>query len=304
MPSEKCSSKYTMTTEHHSPKPPWLKRRLPSGPTYEQTRALLHSGNLHTVCQEANCPNIFECFSRHTATFLILGDRCTRHCSFCAVQHGPSGPPDAAEPRRVADAAARMRLSYVVVTSVTRDDLPDGGAALFAETITQLRKQIPGVRIEVLIPDFQGNPEALQIVLKAAPDVLNHNIETVARLYEVVRPQADYNRSLQLLERVHRDGPPIPTKSGLMLGLGEDDDEIRMTLQDLRAVKCRILTLGQYLRPSRRHHPVSRYVPPEEFDSWRSEALAMGFDQVASGPFVRSSYNADAIFHELPPHCI
>jgi lipoic acid synthetase len=285
------------------PKPPWLKRRLPSGPQFEQTRALLHSGNLHTVCQEANCPNIFECFSRHTATFLILGDRCTRNCSFCAVQHGPIGPPDAAEPRRLAAAAARMKLAYVVVTSVTRDDLPDGGAAIFAETITRLRKQIPGVRIEVLIPDFQGNPDALQTVLKAAPDVLNHNIETVARLYGLVRPQADYGQSLQLLERVRCFAPHIPTKSGLMLGLGENDDEIRRTLLDLRAVQCRILTLGQYLRPSRQHHAVSRYVPPEEFERWRAEASAMGFEQVASGPFVRSSYNADAIFRELPPQC-
>jgi lipoic acid synthetase len=296
-------TKQHMSQGHRSqlPKPPWLKRRLPSGPQYEQTRALLRSGNLHTVCQEANCPNIFECFSRHTATFLILGDRCTRNCSFCAVQHGPTGPPDAAEPRRLAAAAARMKLAYVVVTSVTRDDLPDGGAAIFGETITRLRKQIPGVRIEVLIPDFQGDPDALQTVLKAGPDVLNHNIETVARLYGLVRPQADYRQSLQLLERVRRHAPHIPTKSGLMLGLGEHDDEIRQTLLDLRAVQCRILTLGQYLRPSRQHHAVSRYVPPEEFDHWRSEALAMGFEQVASGPFVRSSYDADAIFRELPP---
>jgi lipoyl synthase len=284
-------------------KPPWLKRRLPSGPQYEQTRTLLHSGHLHTVCQEANCPNMFECFSRHTATFLILGDRCTRDCAFCAVQHGPQEPPDADEPQRVAEAAADMKLSYVVVTSVTRDDLTDGGASLFAETITRLRDRIPGVRIEVLIPDFQGNAQALQAVLEAGPDVLNHNIETVARLYGTVRPQADYRQSLHLLERVYRYAPHIPTKSGLMVGLGESDDEIRQTLRDLRNVNCRILTLGQYLRPGKHHHDVMRYVSPEAFDRWREEALRMGFAEVASGPFVRSSYNAAEIFNRLPSGC-
>jgi lipoic acid synthetase len=253
-------------------------------------------GRLHTVCQEAKCPNIWECFSARTATFLILGDRCTRNCGFCAVATGPQGPPDPEEPQRVADAAAAMQLAYVVVTSVTRDDLTDGGACHFAETIGRIRERLPEARIEVLIPDFQGHRHALQRVVQARPDVLNHNIETVARLYPTVRPQAIYARSLELIKRVGVYDPSIPTKSGLMLGLGETEDEIRQSLADLRAAGCRMLTLGQYLQPSKQHLPVNRFVTPEEFDRWKTAAVAMGFTEVASGPFVRSSYHAGELF--------
>jgi lipoic acid synthetase len=280
-------------------KPPWLKRRLPIGPDFEQTRRRIRDGNLHTVCQEANCPNIFECFSQQTATFLILGERCTRHCTFCAVQKGPTDLPDPDEPRRVAEAADEMQLTYVVVTSVTRDDLTDGGAGQFAGTIRALRKRIDGVRIEVLIPDFKGDSAALDTVLDSGPDILNHNIETVSRLYPEVRPQADYRQSLKLLDHASSYAPHIPTKSGLMVGLGETGSEIRQTLRDLRDCGCRILTIGQYLQPSPGHHPVVDYVPPEAFDSWREEALAMGFDEVSAGPFVRSSYHAKQSYHHL-----
>ena len=277
------------------PKPAWLRRRLPSGPAGEQVRRLLRGGSLHTVCEEAQCPNLFECFGRHTATFLILGNHCTRDCRFCAVTHGPPAAPDPGEASRVAEAAATLGLRYVVVTSVTRDDLADGGAGGFAAAIRALRQRIPGVCIEVLIPDFQGDSAALDTVLDAAPDVLNHNIETIARLYPLARPQADYRQSLDLLSRSAVRAPQIPTKSGLMLGLGETDDEIRTALADLRAAAVRILTLGQYLQPTRDHLPVHRYLPPDTFDGWRTEALSMGFSAVASGPFVRSSYQAQAV---------
>ena len=280
----------------HGRKPRWLSRRLPSAPEYEEVRALIRKGRLHTVCEEAKCPNQFECFSQRTATFLILGSRCTRNCRFCNVEHGPAAPPDPEEPRRVADAAERMGLRYVVVTSVTRDDLPDGGAGLFAETITEIRRRLPGTRVEVLIPDFEGNRNALKTVLDARPHVLNHNIETVPRLYAQVRPQAIYERSLSLLGRVVAMAPAIPTKSGIMLGLGETEGEVREALGDLRRVECKFLTIGQYLQPSRRHLPVERFVPPEEFDAWRETALAMGFAEVASGPFVRSSYHAKDLY--------
>jgi lipoic acid synthetase len=289
-----------MTTEFkkpkHTPKPRWIRRRLPSGPEYEQIRSMLKDGKLHTVCQEAQCPNIWECFSCGTATFLILGSRCTRNCTFCAVAHGPDGPPDPAEPSRVADAAAALGLTYVVVTSVTRDDLKDGGAGQFAETIRSLKEKIKEVRVEVLIPDLAGDKAALKTVLDAAPDVLNHNIETVARLYSTVRPQAVYERSLELIRRAGVMAPDIPTKSGMMLGLGEKEEEIRETLKDLRGVGCQMLTLGQYLQPSRNHLPVSRYVPPDEFADWEKKAKEMGFEQVASGPLVRSSYHAGELF--------
>lgn len=278
------------------PKPSWLKIKIPSGPQYEQTRRLLREGGLHTVCQEAGCPNMFECFSRHTATFLILGAHCTRNCAFCAVSQGALSPPDSDEPRRVALAAAELNLKYVVVTSVTRDDLPDGGASQFAATIRTLRQTIADVRVEVLIPDFQGDNEALAVVLAARPDVLNHNIETVARLYPDVRPQAGYAQSLELLEAAFVMAPDLPTKSGLMLGLGETDAEILQTLTDLRRVHCRLLTIGQYLQPTTGCHPVVRYVPPDEFDRWRRTALEMGFGAVAAGPFVRSSYQAEQSF--------
>jgi lipoic acid synthetase len=280
-------------------KPPWLKRRLPSGPEYEQTLTRIRRKNLHTVCQEADCPNIFECFAQQTATFLILGDHCTRRCTFCAVRKGLAEPPDKDESRRVAAAAVQMGLRYVVLTSVTRDDLPDGGAEHYAQTIQALRCAIENVSIEVLIPDFQGGREALFMVLSAGPSVLNHNLETVPRLYSEVRPQADYRRSLALLARASTYAPHIPTKSGLMLGLGETRDEVEQALLDLRASQCRILTLGQYLQPSADHYPVRRFVPPEVFDRWRRTALEMGFDQVASGPFVRSSFHAQEVYQNL-----
>jgi lipoic acid synthetase len=277
-------------------KPPWLRRRLPSGPEFERVRSLVDGNRLHTVCQEAKCPNIWECFSSHTATFLILGDRCTRNCRFCAVQHQPVQAPDPDEPARVAETAKRMGLTYVVVTSVTRDDLPDGGAGHFAITISEIRRRLPDARIEVLIPDFQGIAAALKTVLLARPDVLNHNMETAARLYPTVRPGADYQRSIELLRRAAQWQPVIPTKSGMMLGLGESADEVQHTLADLRNAGCRFLTLGQYLQPSREHLPVARFVPPEEFEQWKQSALQMGFAEVASGPFVRSSYHAKELF--------
>ncbi len=277
-------------------KPVWLKKTLPKGSEYEKVRALLGRGKLHSVCQEAKCPNIWECFSQETATFLILGDRCTRNCRFCAIAHGPSGPPDPEEPARVGEAAKEMGLSYVVVTSVTRDDLPDGGAGLFAETIKEIREKMPNVLVEVLIPDFQGNTGALQTVLDAGPNVLNHNLETVPRLYPGARPEAVYGRSLDLLKNARAYAPDIPTKSGLMLGLGESPEEVKQTLEDLLGVGCKILTLGQYLQPSKQHLPVERFIPPEEFDKWREKALGMGFSEVASGPFVRSSYHAKELY--------
>ncbi len=289
-----------MTHQTHR-KPPWLKKRLPTGPAYENVKNLIGQDRLHTVCQEAKCPNIWECFSQHTATFLIMGSRCTRNCRFCSVAQGPTGPPDAAEPARVAAAARQMGLKYVVITSVTRDDLPDGGAVFFADTIAEIRRQIPAAMIEVLIPDFQGDARALQTVLDAGPDVLNHNIETVPRLYARVRPQAIYARSLQLLQRVQKFDPELPIKSGLMLGLGESADEIRATLKDLADAGCRILTLGQYLQPSEAHLPVARFVAPQEFERWRQIAIQMGFLEVASGPFVRSSYHAKELYQALGP---
>lgn len=288
-----------MNTDQATPrvrKPRWLSRKLPTAAEYEMVRALIRDGQLHTVCQEAKCPNQFECFSNRTATFMIMGSRCTRNCRFCNVASGPDGPPDSEEPRRVAEAAERMNLKYVVVTSVTRDDLPDGGAGLFAKTITRIRKRIPDALVEVLIPDFQGVAAALQTVLAAGPDVLNHNIETVPRLYDRVRPQADYRRSLELLHRVTVFAPEIPAKSGIMLGLGEIEAEIRQTIRNLYDAGCRYLTLGQYLQPSKDHLPVDRFVTPEEFDRWREEALAVGFTDAASGPFVRSSYHAKELY--------
>ncbi len=277
-------------------KPPWLTRRLPNPAAYERVRRLIDTQGLHTVCQEALCPNQFECFSRQTATFLILGAHCTRNCGFCNVAHGPVVAPDMAEPEHVAAAARRLNLKYVVVTSVTRDDLADGGAGLFAATIRSIRNALPHSRVEVLIPDFQGDAAALDLVLAAGPDVLNHNLETVPRLYAAVRPQAQYGRSLALLQRVSSHAPQIISKSGLMLGLGESAGEIRAALRSLRQVNCQFLTLGQYLQPSARQLPVARYVPPEEFVDWRHQALDMGFAQVASGPLVRSSYQAHELF--------
>lgn len=283
----------------HARKPRWLKRNLPTGATYESVRDLVKKGALHTVCQEAKCPNIWECFSRRTATFLIMGPCCTRNCRFCAVGHGPPGPPDPEEPARVAEAAKRMGLRYVVITSVTRDDLPDGGASLFAETIKEIRNRMPHAFVEILVPDFQGNTGALKAVVEAHPDVLNHNLETVPRLYPLVRPEAAYHRSLELLKRTKQYDPAIPTKSGLMLGLGESPEEVKETLRDAFDSGCSVLTLGQYLQPSREHLQVERFVHPEEFDNWKDIALKIGFSEVASGPFVRSSYHAEALYQTL-----
>ena len=280
-------------------KPPWLRRRLPAGPVYEQVRSLVNKGNLHTVCQEAKCPNQFECFSARTATFLIMGSKCTRNCRFCSIDTDPCDPPDPLEPLRVAEAAEKMKLQYVVVTSVTRDDLADGGAGLFAATIREIRKKIPDALVEVLIPDFQGDEDALKTVLATGPDVLNHNIETVPRLYARVRPEAIYRRSLELLKRVKAYDRKIPVKSGFMLGLGETLDEISQTLKNLYDSECKILTIGQYLQPSKHHLPVDRFVTPEEFDHWRKEAIKIGFTEVASGPFVRSSYHAKELYHDM-----
>lgn len=260
---------------------------------------MLKKSRLHTVCQEAKCPNLWECFSRQTATFMIMGSRCTRNCRFCAVAHGPVSPPDSEESVRVAGAVKKLELRYVVITSVTRDDLSDGGAVFFSKTINQIRKTIPGVLVEVLIPDFQGNAKALQSVVTACPDVLNHNLETVRRLYPLVRPEADYPRSIELFKQVHKIDASIPTKSGLMLGLGEFPEEIHQTLRDLLNAGCRILTLGQYLQPSEDHLSVKRFISPEEFDNWREIGLKMGFTEVASGPFVRSSYGAKEIYQKL-----
>jgi lipoic acid synthetase len=273
-------------------KPFWLKRKIPSGAVYQEVHDILNKGQLHTVCQEALCPNLGECFSQHTATFLILGDHCTRHCRFCAVFHGDPRPLDIREPERIAEAAQNLGLKYVVVTSVTRDDLPDGGANHFAETIRAIRRRMPEAQVEVLIPDLQGDWNALRKIISAKPDVLNHNLETVSRLYAAVRPQAVYKRSLELLRQVRHMNATLPTKSGLMLGLGEEAEEIEQTLRDLLEVDCRILTLGQYLQPSPKHLPVRRFVPPAEFEDWKTKALRMGFVKVASGPFVRSSYHA------------
>ena len=284
------------SNKDRQPKPPWLKRRIPAGAEHERVRNLVEKSRLHTVCQEARCPNIWECFSNQTATFLILGSVCTRNCGFCAIAAGTPTPPDPGEPDNVAAAAAKMNLKYVVITSVTRDDLPDGGSGVFAETIKAVRAKKPDAMIEVLIPDFQRNSDALNKVVDAFPDVLNHNLETVPRLYNTVRPQAVYDRSLELLNRAKKREPSLQTKSGLMLGLGERDEEVKQTLKDLLETGCRMLTLGQYLKPTKAHLPVKRFIPPEEFNEWKDTALKMGFRQVASGPFVRSSYHAKELF--------
>jgi lipoic acid synthetase len=275
-----------------APKPDWLKVRAPGSPRYLRLKGLMRELNLHTVCEEAQCPNIGECWNHGTATFMILGDVCTRACSYCAVSHGRPSAVDTAEPSRVADAIWTLDLDYVVITSVDRDDLTDGGASIFADTIRETRAQLSACRIEVLIPDFQGNEAALRTVLDARPDILNHNTETVPRLYRMARSGGRYARTLELLERSRRYAPDIPTKSGVMVGLGEERDELIATLQDLRRVGCGILTIGQYLRPSAAHAPMARYYHPDEFRELKERALEMGFVHVESGPLVRSSYHA------------
>ena len=265
-------------------------------------RVLLREKALNTVCEEARCPNLGECFSRGTATFMLLGDRCTRRCSYCSVATAKPLPPDHAEPERVAEAAVRLGLRYVVLTSVNRDDLDDGGAAHFAATVEALRRALPQAGVEVLTPDFKGDRRALATVLEAAPTVFNHNIETVPRLFERVRPQGRYRLSLEVLAAARELRPDVPTKSGLMVGLGERDEEIRGVLRDLREHGVQIVTLGQYLRPTRRHEPVDRYVRPEAFEALAAEARALGFPTVYAGVFVRSSYNAFEVFQSGGAH--
>ena len=280
-------------------KPDWFRVTSPLSPEVDRLKGILRDAKLHTVCEEASCPNLGECFGSGTATFMILGDLCTRRCPFCDVAHGRPEAPDPEEPEHLAETVARMGLRFVVVTSVDRDDLRDGGAAHFAAVIGALRARCPQLHIEILVPDFRGRAAvALDILDATPPDVFNHNLETVPRLYPRARPGADYRHSLQLLRDFKARQPQVPSKSGLMLGLGESLDEIRAVLQDLRAANCDLLTLGQYLAPSRHHLPVERYVPPEEFAALRNEALAMGFSQVAAGPLVRSSYHAEHSFHE------
>ncbi len=274
------------------PRPAWLKVRLPGGENYFELKRLMRGLELHTVCESARCPNLAECWSHRTATFMILGNLCTRRCGFCAVPKGRPLALDGEEPERVAQAAEAMGLKYVVVTSVDRDDQPDGGAAAFARTVRALRREIVGVKVEVLIPDFRGSDEALQAVLEARPDVLNHNVETVPRLYAVARRGSRYERSLRLLRRSRQIDSSIPTKSGLMVGLGETFEELRAVLADLAAAGVGIVTIGQYLRPSGDQLPVARYYAPEEFLALKSAGLALGLRHVESGPLVRSSYHA------------
>ena len=275
-----------------APKPEWLKVRAPGSPNYLRLKGLMRELGLHTVCEEARCPNIGECWHHGTATFMILGDVCTRACAYCAVTHGRPAGLDPAEPARVADAIAAMALQHAVITSVDRDDLSDGGAMIFADTIRETRLRVPGCRIEVLIPDFQGSESSLRTVLDAGPDVLNHNVETVPRLYRMARSGGRYPRSLELLDRSRRYKPAIPTKTGIMVGLGEDVDEVVSVLDDLRHVGVSILTIGQYLRPTPKHAPMARYYHPDEFATLKRLALEKGFAHVESGPLVRSSYHA------------
>jgi lipoyl synthase len=274
------------------PKPDWLKVRAPGSENYHRLKGLMRTLGLHTVCEEANCPNIGECWHHGTATFMILGDTCTRSCGYCNVIHGTPKPPDPLEPAHVASAVHAMELAHVVITSVDRDDLTDFGAGHFAQTIAETRARIPGCRIEVLIPDFKGDEAALRTVLDAGPDVLNHNIETVPRMYRMARPGGRYDRALQLLDRSRSYAPDIPTKSGLMVGLGEDWDELVQTLRDLRTVGCQIVTIGQYLRPSLANLPMTRYYAPGEFAELKRIGMELGFGHVESGPLVRSSYHA------------
>ena len=276
------------------PRPEWLKIRIRANEGYDRVNNLINNLNLHTVCQEARCPNIFECWSEGTATFMILGDICTRHCGFCAVGKGRPGTLDPDEPRHVGEAVKELGVRHAVVTSVNRDELPDGGANHFAQTIHWIRKLNPGTRVEVLIPDFCGSQQALNMVLEAGPDVLNHNTETVARLYKRVRPDANYEQSMELLRRADdaKSRQPLLTKSGLMVGLGESIDELLQTFRDISETGCDVLTVGQYLAPTPRHIPIERYYTPDEFAYLKTEALGMGFRYVEAGPLVRSSYHA------------
>ena len=282
-----------------TPKPPWLKRRLPATGRSGLVMNALKSRALHTVCEEAHCPNQMECYGEGTATFLLLGPGCTRGCSFCAVDKSRVHPVDENEPTHIAEAVAQMSLRYCVLTMVTRDDLPDGGAGHVARTLHAIRGENPGVVVETLISDLKGDWDALGTVLAARPDVLNHNLETVPRLYATVRPQADYGRSLALIARAANLRPPLVIKSGLMLGLGENRAEILTVMDDLLESGCQLLTLGQYLAPSKKHHPIVRYVPPDEFEDYETEGLARGFQGIASAPLVRSSYQAEQMYRSV-----
>ncbi|WP_188880689.1 lipoyl synthase [Alicyclobacillus cellulosilyticus] len=273
-------------------RPEWLKIRLHAGPNYKELKQIMRTQSLHTVCEEARCPNIYDCWEHRTATFMILGDICTRACRFCAVRSGRPTELDLAEPKRVAEAVVAMGLQHVVITSVARDDLADGGASVFAATIRAVRERVPGCGVEVLIPDFQGNWDALQVVLDASPDILNHNVETVRRLSDKVRSKAKYDRSLELLRRAKAARPDIRTKSSIMVGVGETWDEILATMDDLRAAGVDILTIGQYLQPTKKHLKVERFYTPTEFLRLRAEGLRRGFLHVEAGPLVRSSYHA------------
>ncbi|MFQ5473806.1 MAG: lipoyl synthase [Dehalococcoidia bacterium] len=280
-------------------KPPWLKVRFPGGPNSIRLKAIMREGGLNTVCEEARCPNIGECWEAGTATFMILGDTCTRSCGFCAVKTGRPLSIDRLEPMRVARAVQRMGLAHAVVTSVNRDDQPDGGAAIFADTIRWIRKLSPQTSVEVLIPDFVGDWEALAIVIGARPEILNHNTETVPRLYARARPKARYERTLELLRQAKELDPDATTKSGLMVGLGETERELLAVFSDLAGAGCDVLTLGQYLQPSKKHLPVDRYYSPQEFGELRDAALKLGFRHVEAGPLVRSSYHAERQVHRL-----
>lgn len=278
-----------MTVRRH---PEWIRAKLPKGEAFFETKRVVGDLRLHTVCEEARCPNVGECWAHRTATFMLLGDTCTRNCGFCAVAHGRPDPVDPDEPRRVAEGVARLGLQHVVITSVDRDDLPDGGAGHFAATAVAVKARVPSCRVEVLVPDFQPNPDAIDTVVDAPIDVLNHNMETVPRLYRRARPGARYDRSLALLERAKARRPEVATKTGLMLGLGEERDELTLVFNDLRRIGVDILTLGQYLQPSPKSLPVERYVPPSEFDEIGQIARGLGFRHVESAPLVRSSYHA------------
>ena len=273
-------------------KPSWLKVKAPGGPQYMRLKNLMRELDLHTVCEEAHCPNDGECWEHGTATFMILGDVCTRNCAYCAVAHGRPPKYDITEPSRVADAIGEMRLQHAVITSVDRDDLPDFGAYIFAETIRQIKQRLPDCSVEVLVPDFQGNEDSIRTVLDANPDIYNHNTETVPRLYKRCRPGGRYERVMQIFRTAKRIAPHIPTKTGIILGMGETLEEVELVMRDLRAVDVDILTLGQYLRPSESHHPIDRYVTPDEFRHMREIGMVMGFRHVESGPLVRSSYHA------------
>lgn len=273
-------------------KPAWLKVKAPGGQNYAQVRRVMRDLRLHTVCEEAHCPNVGECWEHRAATFMILGDTCTRNCAYCAIAHGTPNPADPEEPRRLAEAAATMGLRYLVVTSVDRDDLPNGGAEQFAAVVTETRLRLPGASVELLIPDFKGSERALRIVVDAKPDILNHNLETVRRLYRLARPGGRYDRALELLARAKVMDPALPTKSGVMVGLGEEWDEVLTALRDLRGASVDLLTIGQYLRPSPAHLPVARYYTPEEFAELARIGRELGYRHVESGPLVRSSYHA------------